>query len=76
MAPAIGEYGFSTLLPLAKFVGVIYFACFIHIVVVYGGLVRTAGGMSAWQFFKAVFDAQVAGVYHAAFGRYRLLTEQ
>ena len=46
MSWVIGEYGFSTLLPLAKFVGVIYLACLIHIVVVYGGLIRTAGGMS------------------------------
>ena len=51
MSWVIGEYGFSTLLPLAKFVGVIYLACLIHIVVVYGGLVRTAGGMSVREFF-------------------------
>lgn len=59
MSWVIGEYGFSTLLPLAKFIGVIYLACFIHMVVVYGGLVRTAGGMPVRQFFKAIFDAQV-----------------
>ncbi|MGM0429330.1 MAG: dicarboxylate/amino acid:cation symporter [Pseudomonadota bacterium] len=59
MSWVIGEYGFSTLLPLAKFVGVIYLACLIHIIVVYGGLIRTAGGMSPWQFFKAIFDAQI-----------------
>lgn len=59
MAWVIGEYGIASLLPLAKFVGVIYLAVLIHIVVVYGGFIRTMGGMSAWQFFRAVFDAQV-----------------
>lgn len=59
MAWVIGEYGFGTLLPLAKFVGVIYLAAAIHIIFVYGSLVRFFGKLSPREFFKSVFDAQV-----------------
>lgn len=59
MAWVIGEYGLESLLPLAKFVGVIYLAALIHIVVVYGSMVRVWGKMSPRQFFRAIFDAQV-----------------
>ncbi|MGM0524935.1 MAG: dicarboxylate/amino acid:cation symporter [Pseudomonadota bacterium] len=59
MAWVIGEYGFGTLLPLAKFVGVIYLAAAIHIIFVYGSLVRFFGKLSPREFFKSVFDAQI-----------------
>ena len=59
MAWVIGEYGFASLLPLAKFVGVIYLAAAVHIIVVYGSLVRWFGKLSPREFFKSVFDAQV-----------------
>ncbi len=58
MAWVVGHYGLSSLAPLAAFVGAIYLACLIHIVVVYGGMVRMAG-MSPWFFFKSVFSAQL-----------------
>ncbi|EKE83791.1 dicarboxylate/amino acid:cation symporter [Idiomarina xiamenensis] len=59
MAWVVGSYGLASLLPLLKFVGAIYLACLLHIVLVYGSFVRFAGGVSPWRFFKAVFDAQV-----------------
>ncbi|RUO74292.1 dicarboxylate/amino acid:cation symporter [Pseudidiomarina sediminum] len=58
MAWVVGHYGLATLTPLAAFIGAIYLACLIHIVFVYGTLVRFAG-LSPWQFFKAVFPAQL-----------------
>lgn len=59
MAWVIGEYGFSSLLPLAKFVGVIYLAAAVQIIFVYGSLVRWFGKLSPLEFFKSVFDAQI-----------------
>jgi Na+/H+-dicarboxylate symporter len=59
MSWVIGEYGFSSLLPLAKFVGVIYLAAAVQIIFVYGCFVRFFGKLSAREFFKSVFDAQV-----------------
>ncbi|MGQ4276267.1 dicarboxylate/amino acid:cation symporter [Pseudidiomarina sp. E22-M8] len=58
MAWVVGSYGLSSLAPLAAFVGAIYLACLLHIVFVYGSMVRLAG-MSPWYFFKSVFSAQL-----------------
>ncbi|MBR9908162.1 MAG: dicarboxylate/amino acid:cation symporter [Gammaproteobacteria bacterium] len=58
MAWVVGHYGLASLTPLAAFIGAIYLACFIHIVFVYGTMVRLAG-MSPWFFFKSVFSAQL-----------------
>lgn len=66
MAWVVGSYGLATLLPLAKFIGAIYVACLIHMVLVYGGLVKLFGGMSIRQFFKAVFPAQLVAYSSAS----------
>lgn len=66
MAWVVGSFGLATLLPLAKFIGAIYLACFIHIMVVYGGLVKMFGGMSYRQFFKAVLPAQLVAYSSAS----------
>lgn len=66
MAWVVGSFGLATLLPLAKFIGAIYLACLIHIVVVYGGLVKLFGGMSARQFFKAILPAQLVAYSSAS----------
>lgn len=58
MAWVVGAYGLSALLPLGKFVLAIYLACLLHILVIYGGLVKLAG-FSPLRFFKAVFPAQL-----------------
>ncbi|RUO59417.1 dicarboxylate/amino acid:cation symporter [Pseudidiomarina insulisalsae] len=59
MAWVVGHYGLASLAPLAAFIGAIYLACLLHIVFVYGSLVRFAGGMSPLFFFKSVLSAQL-----------------
>lgn len=59
MAWLVGEYGLSTLLPLSKFIGAIYLAAVIHIIVVYGGLIKFVGKLSPLQFFKKSVPAQI-----------------
>lgn len=59
MAWVVGEYGLSTLLPLGKFIMAIYIAALLHIIVVYGGLVKFAAGLSPLQFFRKALPAQV-----------------
>ncbi len=59
MAWVVGHFGLTALLPLASFIGAIYLACIIHILLVYGSMVRFVGGISPWLFFKSVFSAQL-----------------
>ena len=66
MAWAVGSFGLATLLPLAKFIGAIYLACLIHIVLVYGGLVKLFGGIGVRAFFKAVLPAQLVAYSSAS----------
>ncbi|MXR68803.1 cation:dicarboxylase symporter family transporter [Shewanella sp. JBTF-M18] len=69
MAWVVGEYGLSTLLPLGKFIGAIYIAALIHIIFVYGGLVRFGAGLSPLQFFRKAMPAQlVAFTTASSFG--------
>ncbi|WP_372871733.1 dicarboxylate/amino acid:cation symporter [Shewanella sp.] len=59
MAWVVGEYGLSTLLPLGKFIIAIYIAALIHILFVYGGLVKFAARLSPLQFFRKAMPAQL-----------------
>ncbi|QSX29082.1 dicarboxylate/amino acid:cation symporter [Shewanella cyperi] len=59
MAWVVGEYGLSTLLPLGKFILAIYIAALIHIIFVYGGLVKFGAGLSPRQFFRKAMPAQL-----------------
>ncbi|MCT7940811.1 MULTISPECIES: dicarboxylate/amino acid:cation symporter [Shewanella] len=59
MAWVVGEYGLSTLLPLGKFIIAIYIAALIHIIFVYGGLVKFAAGLSPIKFFRKAMPAQL-----------------
>lgn len=59
MAWVVGHFGLSALLPLGSFIGAIYLACFIHMLLVYGSMVRFAAGVSPLTFFKSVFSAQL-----------------
>ncbi|EGN76355.1 Na+/H+ dicarboxylate symporter [Idiomarina sp. A28L] len=59
MAWVVGSYGLEMLLPLGKFIGAIYLACVIHIVFVYGSLVRFGAKVKPWQFFRAIFPTQL-----------------
>lgn len=67
IAGLVGAYGFEKLLPLATFVGALYLACALQIVVVYGGLLLTHG-LSPLKFFRAAFPAmQVAFTSSSSF---------
>ncbi|WP_448097337.1 dicarboxylate/amino acid:cation symporter [Luteibacter yeojuensis] len=67
IAALVGAYGFEKLLPLATFVGALYLACALQIVVVYGGLL-IAHGLSPLKFFRAAFPAmQVAFTSSSSF---------
>lgn len=57
IAWVVGQYGFSSLVPLFKFVCVLYGACAFHIVVVYGGLLKLHG-LRPHHFFRSVLPAQ------------------
>jgi len=59
MAWVVGEYGLSTLLPLGKFILAIYIAALLHIILVYGGLVKFGAGLSPLQFFRKAMPAQL-----------------
>lgn len=67
IAALVGSYGFEKLLPLGKFVGALYLACAIQIVVVYGGLLVTHR-LNPVKFFRAAFPAmQVAFTSSSSF---------
>jgi Na+/H+-dicarboxylate symporter len=67
IAALVGSYGFEKLLPLGKFVGALYLACAIQIVVVYGGLLLTHR-LNPLKFFRAAFPAmQVAFTSSSSF---------
>ncbi|RLV61518.1 dicarboxylate/amino acid:cation symporter [Parashewanella curva] len=69
MAWVVGEYGLSTMLPLAKFIGAIYLAAFIHIIFVYGGFVTFVAKLNPIQFFRKALPAQlVAFTTASSFG--------
>lgn len=66
MAWAVGSFGLATLLPLAKFILAIYLACLIHILFIYGGMVKFFGNMRYRDFFKAVLPAQLVAYSSAS----------
>src|SRR5690606_20407532 len=67
IAALVGAYGFEKLLPLGNFVVALYFACAIHIVFVYGGLLL-AHGLNPLRFFRgAAPGMQVAFVTSSSF---------
>lgn len=69
MAWVVGEYGLSMLLPLGKFIGAIYIAALIHIIFIYGGLIKFGAGLSPIQFFRKAMPAQlVAFTTASSFG--------
>ncbi len=57
LAPVVGQYGLSVLLPLLKVVLAVYIACVIHAIVVYSTAVKLSSGMSPVHFFKGIFPA-------------------
>lgn len=57
LAPIIGQYGASVLLPLLKVILAVYLACLLHAFIVYSTAVKTWGSMSPLYFFKGISPA-------------------
>lgn len=57
LAPVVGQYGLSVLLPLLKVVLAVYIACILHAIIVYSSAVKVWAGMSPARFFKGIFPA-------------------
>lgn len=81
MAWMVGSHGLETLLPLGKFILAIYIACILHMVFVYGSLIRYGAKMSPWVFLKAIFPTQViafstSSSYGTLPSTYRTTTER
>lgn len=59
IAAVTASQGLSVLLDLLKILICVYLACFIHMVLVYGGLVRLYARLPVLQFFKKAPPAQL-----------------
>src|SRR5699024_6550097 len=57
LAPIVGEYGASVLLPLIKLILAMLIACLIHVFVLYSIPVKTLGKMHPVRFLKGIFPA-------------------
>ncbi len=57
IAWVVGQYGLTSLMPLAKFTIALYIACLVQIMVVYGGIIKLHG-LSVHKFFRSIFSAQ------------------
>ncbi|WP_188454212.1 dicarboxylate/amino acid:cation symporter [Virgibacillus oceani] len=57
LAPVVGEYGLSVLLPLIKLILALIVACIVHAAVVYSFAVKSLGKMNPLDFFKGIFPA-------------------
>ncbi len=53
-----GTMGTETILKLLTLVVVVYSACILHAVIVYGGLIRLVLGLPLVRFFRGIIDAQ------------------
>ncbi|MFQ6371192.1 dicarboxylate/amino acid:cation symporter [Shewanella sp. YIC-542] len=66
MAWVVGQYGLDSLLPLANFILAIYVAALIHIICVYGGLIKFVAKLSPLQFFRKAMPAQLVAFSSAS----------
>ena len=57
LAPIVGTYGLSVLLPLMKVIIAMIVAVVVHVALVYTMAVKTLGKMPPMQFFKGIFPA-------------------
>lgn len=57
VAPIVGEYGPSVLLPLLKVIIAVALACVAHAAIVYGVAVKSFANMSPLKFFKGIAPA-------------------
>jgi len=57
LAPVVGEFGLSVLMPLMKVILAVLIACIIHALITYSLSVRIFGKMSPLHFFKGISPA-------------------
>jgi Na+/H+-dicarboxylate symporter len=57
LAPIIGEYGLSVLMPLIKLISVVAIACIVHALITYSVVVKTFAKMNPLKFFKGIAPA-------------------
>ena len=68
ITPVVAANGPAVLLPLLKVVIAVYLGCFLHAVIVYGGLLKFVGKISPIKFFKAILPAQVLSITSCSSG--------
>lgn len=51
-----GTYGLEMLLPLAKVIGLVYLGCFVHAIVVYGGMLRFVARLNPLRYFQGSIE--------------------
>src|SRR5690606_17422700 len=59
IAPTVGQYGASVLLPLIKVILVVYLGCILHAAVTYGISVKLFAKMNPIKFFKGIAPASL-----------------
>ncbi|MFA1820011.1 dicarboxylate/amino acid:cation symporter [Virgibacillus oceani] len=59
VAPIIGQYGASVLLPLSKVILAVGIACLLHAIFVYSSAVKVFAKMNPLKFFKGIIPAAV-----------------
>jgi len=57
LAPIIGQYGLSVLMPLIKLILAMLIACLVHVGIFYSFAVKKLGKISPFQFLKGIFPA-------------------
>jgi len=66
IAPVIGAYGLSVLMPLMKVILAVLVACIIHALLVYSGSVRIFAKMNPLTFFKGISPAAMVALSTAS----------
>ena len=59
IAPVVGQYGASVLLPLIKLILVVYIGCILHALIVYSSSVKFLANYSPVKFFKGILPASL-----------------
>lgn len=59
VAPVVGEYGLSVLLPLIKVILAVLVACIVHAILVYSSAVKVFGKINPLTFFKGISPAAI-----------------
>lgn len=59
IAPIVGKYGLSVIMPLIKVILAVYVGCILHWIIVYSPMVRIFGKMNPITFFRNIAPAQL-----------------